>query len=305
MDSRTQLIAMSLPIGIAVAWFSWNFLRLLTRQTRTQAESWEFEVDRRIRLRAGSSIYRWFEPLIDELAGRTTTRDPSILKDLQREIDTAPGTPPWKPEEYLASKQVESLIAGCLGGMFGLIMSIGSAAAPLVAIVCGIVGALAYQFIMAKQIGDLSRKHIRIIKQRLPFAVDLMAFMMESGASFQESLQTVVDNNRDHPLAREFGEVIREIMMGRPREEALEHFQRRLADEDIRELVFAITKGEEMGTPLSTILRTQADQMRLKRSQWIEKAAAEAQVSIVFPGMIIMVACLLIVVAPFIMGSAF
>ena len=38
--------------------------------------------------------------------------------------------------------------------------------------------------------------------------------------------------------------------------------------------------------------------MRIKRSQRGEKAAAEAQVNIVFPGMIVMIACLLVVIAP-------
>jgi hypothetical protein len=38
--------------------------------------------------------------------------------------------------------------------------------------------------------------------------------------------------------------------------------------------------------------------MRLKRSQWAEKAAAHAQVKIVFPGVLVMVACLLVVMAP-------
>jgi hypothetical protein len=37
----------------------------------------------------------------------------------------------------------------------------------------------------------------------------------------------------------------------------------------------------------------------MKRSQWGEKAAAEAGVKVVFPGMFIVVACLLVVLTPF------
>jgi hypothetical protein len=43
--------------------------------------------------------------------------------------------------------------------------------------------------------------------------------------------------------------------------------------------------------------------MRLKRSQRGEKAAAEAEVSIIFPGMVLMIGCLLIVVAPFVLPA--
>ena len=43
--------------------------------------------------------------------------------------------------------------------------------------------------------------------------------------------------------------------------------------------------------------------MRLKRSQWAEKAAGTAQVNIVLPGMVIMIACLIIIGAPFILEA--
>jgi hypothetical protein len=48
-------------------------------------------------------------------------------------------------------------------------------------------------------------------------------------------------------------------------------------------------------------MRNQADQMRLKRSQWGEKAAAEAQVQMTFPAMIVMLACMLLVLGPFVL----
>jgi tight adherence protein C len=67
----------------------------------------------------------------------------------------------------------------------------------------------------------------------------------------------------------------------------------------------AIIEGEALGTPLADTMRTQAEQIRLKRSQWAEKAAEESKVALVFPAMIIMVACLAIVVAPFILGALY
>ena len=139
---------------------------------------------------------------------------------------------------------------------------------------------------------------MKSLKLRLPFAIDQIALMMEAGAGFEDSLKTVVSDNADHPLSEEFSEVIRQMSLGRPRSQALFGFRDRMADDDVSEIVFAITKGEELGTPLSNILSEQADQMRLKRSQWGEKAASEAEVQMVFPGMITMVACLLVIVAP-------
>jgi hypothetical protein len=43
--------------------------------------------------------------------------------------------------------------------------------------------------------------------------------------------------------------------------------------------------------------------MRLKRSQRGEKAAGEAEVNILFPGMILMIACLLVVITPIVLPA--
>ena len=74
---------------------------------------------------------------------------------------------------------------------------------------------------------------------------------MEAGGGFQECLATAVaENGKDHPLTDEFAEVLRQISLGRPRHEALQALDERLHDDDISEMVFAINKGEELGTPL-------------------------------------------------------
>ena len=149
---------------------------------------------------------------------------------------------------------------------------------------------------------DRARNGCRAIRIRLPFAVDLIALTMEAGGGFQECLA----NGRRSKTAtirspRNSPKCCGKFRSAGRGNEALQALQERLQDEDINELVFAINKGEELGTPLSAILRDQAEQMRLKRSQRGEKAAAEAQVNIVFPGMVVMIACLLVVIAPIVL----
>jgi tight adherence protein C len=134
-------------------------------------------------------------------------------------------------------------------------------------------------------------------------AIDLLTLMIEVGGNFQESLQMVAERLQTTPLGSELNKIISDTAAGTPRREALRGFAERVDDDDARELVFAIVQGEELGTPLAAILRRQANQMRQKRSQWAEKAAEEAQVNIVFPAMVIMVACLIIVAAPFIINA--
>lgn len=290
----------SLVLGASVALFSWTHVEMFTRSRRSKAESYEFELLRRIKLCERSLVYRLFEPLIDEVARFPSGLTPIQQEELQRQIDQVSARGPWHAVEFLAVRRLEGLLIAFGGIAFGRYLG-----GWMLGLLAGPIAGAGYTFLMTRQAGDDSRRRRNQLKSRLPFAVDLLAFMMEAGAGFHEALQAVVSNNSGHPLGMELGIVQQEISLGRSRQEALENFQNRIADEDVRELVFALNKGEELGTPLSAILRSQSDTMRMKRSQWMEKTAQEAQVAIVFPGMLIMLACLLIVVAPFIIGGEF
>ena len=156
-----------------------------------------------------------------------------------------------------------------------------------------------YPVLAEHSVRQKARERAKAIKSRLPYAVDLMALTIQAGASFQQSLNTFVEESAGHPLGNEFRIVLEEIEMGRPRKSALTSLSERVKDDDIDDFVFAINQGEELGTPITAILQDQANQMQLKRTQWGEKAAAEAGVKVIFPGMLIVIACLLAVLTPF------
>lgn len=255
-----------------------------------------FEQQRREAVRQGNRIYRGFEPLVDELAQSLFSAHDSTA--LSRHLKLSAEPLPYRPSEFMANKTIEGgLIGGAIAascvvlglGLLGLLMGIGIT--------------LLYPLLARKAITAQSQLRLKRIRLRLPFVVDQISLMMEAGGGFEDSLRTAVSDNQVHPLSQELQEVLRQMSLGRPRDQALYGLRDRLADDDLSELIFAIIKGEELGTPLSSILREQANQMRLKRSQWGEKAAAEAEVQMVFPGMITMVACLLVIVAPILLPA--
>lgn len=292
-----SLAGASLCLGLACGGFSYALLSVISARRSTSTAGWSFEGQRRQTLREHDAAYRWFEPLIDDLAARAAAWNPARLDKIRHDLTAADERLPWQPEEVIAVKLLESVMASLVcAGLGGYLAGVPGA------IGLGVIGAWGWQELRIKQIGDRARARMHALKKRLPYAVDLMALMMEAGATFLESVRTVVRENQRHPLGEELGKVLRELELGRTRREALEAFEARIADDDVSELTFAIIKGEEFGTPLSHIFRSQADQMRLKRSQWAEKAAADAQVKIVFPGMIVMTACLLIILAPFLLS---
>ncbi len=251
---------------------------------------------RRDAARTDSATFARFEPLVLELAAVVRgVADPGWLGRLEEDVDRDPDAAAWDPAEYVAVQLLEGAACGLAFGLFAALLHPAAGVAAFL----GITGL--YPMLAAQSLRSEEAKRRAQLKRRLPYAIDLMALMMEAGASFTDGLKAVIDEADGHPLGTAFGEALREIELGRERRDAMLRLAERVPDEDVREFVYAVTKGEELGTPLSQILRSQAEEMRLKRAQWGEKAAAEAQVKIVFPGMGIMIACLLVVVAPFLL----
>lgn len=136
------------------------------------------------------------------------------------------------------------------------------------------------------------------INRQLPFALDLLILSMEAGSSFLESLETLVSSNPATPLAQEFYHVLQAIQHGKTRRAALLEIAERVNSEDLSPVIHGINTGEELGTPIGSVLRLQAEGIRMKRSQRAEKLAAEASSKILFPTLLIMVAVLLMLMGP-------
>lgn len=285
-------LGLAVLMGLSVGWFAWTLCRVLFGPRKGGPQGL-YERERRQKIRDANPVYRWFEPLIDELV---PFEKPSHQQDkIALALRMLPDWPPWTPQDFMATRKVEA-------GLSGLIVALllWPILGPVVAAVGGIIVASGSVMFWGVRVQELAQKRRTSFLKRLPYAVDLLALMMEAGAGFDEAVATLVDESPNHPIGEEFAFMLREIRLGRSRREALIQLRDRMEDENVREFVTAILNGEEFGTPLSRILRMQADQMRLKRSQWAEKAAGEAQVKIVFPGIMIMIACLLIIVTPFI-----
>ena len=141
-----------------------------------------------------------------------------------------------------------------------------------------------------------------VIKRRLPFLLDLLTLLMEAGSTFLQAMTEAVAEFRDHPVGVEFGRVLGEMSMGKNRTAALESLRERLSDDEITSIVGSIIQGEELGTPLATLFRTQADVLRIKRTQRAETIAGEAGVKMLLPAILVMAATVLIILGPFVLN---
>ncbi len=294
------LILASALLGLFVGGLVWWLGAILAATRFVRRERSSFEFNRIERVRQSNSTFRQFEPQIEEFEKFTHFLvDEGTVAKTKHAMAFLSEYPNWRVEEVIATKRLEGLLVGMVIGMFGYFMN-GSIT---VAIILAAVTFAFYPLIALRVFNGKSTLRLNQIRRRLPFAVDLLALMMEAGAGFMEALATVVNENAGHPLGEELARALRQVQMGRPRSEALELFAERVKDDDVKDFVFSVNNGEKLGTPLSRILRSQAETMRMKRSQWAEKDSAEAQVKMVFPGMIVMVACMLIVLGQFLLPA--
>lgn len=144
-----------------------------------------------------------------------------------------------------------------------------------------------------------ARARLKHIDRKLPYALDLISLSMTAGATFLEAIDSLTRDDPTDPLNEELRTMMAEMGLGRTRREALLGLSSRVPLETLRTVVTSVISAEELGTPLSEILRVQANLMRLARTHRAEKLASEAAVKLLVPSMLILLAVVLTILAPF------
>ena len=257
------------------------------------------ERERRESMRKAKGFFQQYEQSIDDAKPVIDMfLDATQNRKLMRAFTFSTMYRDFQPAEFIGVKLIEGILAGLIvGAIIGAFMGLGAG------VFAGFMVVFLLVFMGVSEVQNQSDRNRRAFLLRLPNAVDLLALMLEAGATFSEALSTLVRENRGHALGEQFEQVESDTALGRPRAEALRGLRDRINDPVVDELVMAINEGEEFGTPLAKILSNQAERMRLMKSQWIEKAAAEAQVQMAFPNLLIMVACSLVVLGPFVLQA--
>jgi tight adherence protein C len=130
---------------------------------------------------------------------------------------------------------------------------------------------------------DRTRARRAAIARGLPYDLDLMTLSVEAGLDFAAALAKVVDKGRKGPLSDELSITLKELKLGRTREEALRDLAARVELPALTSFAHALAQADRMGTPLAKVLRVLSTQMRAERTQRAEKLAAEAPVKLLLP----------------------
>jgi tight adherence protein C len=178
-------------------------------------------------------------------------------------------------EEMVAWMEVCAALFLALGTGFTLLLGL-----PFYAPVLSAAFGAAYPLIWLR---DKLRARRRGIVRALPFDLDLLTLSVEAGLDFVAALGKVVEKGRKGPLADELATVLKELKLGKTREEALRNLAARVGIPTLTSFVQALVQADRMGTPLGKVLRILSSQMRAERTQRAEKLANEAPVKLLFP----------------------
>jgi tight adherence protein C len=186
----------------------------------------------------------------------------------------------YKPEDIMALQEL-GWVVGLLGGLV-LANGVGMNLAWSLAV------ALFGMFYPQIWVSDQVKKRHLLISRALPYNLDLLTLSVEAGLDFTGALAKVVEKGKAGPLKDELALVLKQLKMGKTREEALKAMIVRVDLPSLTTFVTALVQADKMGTSLGKVLRIQSTQMRIDRTQRAEKLAGEAPVKMLFP----LIACI-------------
>jgi tight adherence protein C len=213
------------------------------------------------------------------------------LQKMADRLEAAGSPRGWDVNRILS---VKVLSAG-VGLLIGFALPLVGGAGALVVIGCTIGFGVLGWFGPDLAIYQVAYNRRMQIRKDLPDALDLLTITVEAGLAFDAAM-TQVARNTEGPLAEEFYRVLQEIQLGKGRGEALETMATRVDIEELNAFVGAVVQADSLGIPIAQVLRVQAREMRIKRSQRAEEAAMKVPVKILFPLIFCILPSLFIVV---------
>jgi len=180
--------------------------------------------------------------------------------------------------EFLGIKVISLVVFSVIGIFMQTLMGNDPLSRLGMIALCVLVGYAAPDTMLAQSIG--ARQNL--IRRRLPDVIDLLVVSVEAGLGFDAAVAKVVQKV-DGPIAEEFGRVLDEMRVGKPRGVAMRDMSARIDIPEVTSFVAAIYQSEQLGVSIASVLRVQSQSIREARSQRIREAAAKLPVKMLIP----------------------
>jgi Flp pilus assembly protein TadB len=142
------------------------------------------------------------------------------------------------------------------------------------------------------------KKRLQIIDRELPYALDLLSMMLAGGGNIFNSVEVLCRTNAKSPLTQEFRVITTSLYSGKSFLDALRDFADRVELETVNSIVVAMEQGQRLGTPLHQLLKSHATTIRNKRILAAEEHAHTAGTKVFIPASLVMLAIMILLLAP-------
>jgi tight adherence protein C len=219
---------------------------------------------------------------------------PTGYVDKVRQKFVYAGEPSSDAVDRFLATQVLCVAVAVVASIFAVVALDGMLrlAAVLLFLLAGVLGPSA---ILNRRVDE--RQHQLRIK--LPDILDLLTISVEAGLGFEQALDRTVAAVPG-PLSDEFARMLGEVRAGASRADALRSLEARCNVPEVRSFVLAILQADTFGVSIGRVLRSQADEMRVKRRQLAQEQAQKAPVKMLIP----MVFCIFPALFVIVLGPA-
>jgi len=233
-----------------------------------------------------------FAPAVQQVVslGRRVTPKGATAK-LQRWLDYAGNPANWPPERLLEMQGIGLLVFAVLAALLALTLGFNAVWIVFSTLAFAAIGFWA-PFIV---VYDLGVRRQQAIRRELPDAIDLLTLSVEAGMGFEGAVAQIAAT-MPGALSREFARMLHEMQMGMRRADALRALADRTTVIELRTVCTSLLQATELGIPIVDVLREQAKEMRIRRRQNAEAAAAKVPVKVVFPLVLCLLPALFVVV---------
>ena len=197
----------------------------------------------------------------------------------------------WDAERVMAFKIIGMVVGLVLGLAIGTYTGLSPTVTILIAGLFTFAGFVAPDSIVNGRVDDRQREILRTLSDTL----DLLTISVEAGLSLNASISQVVQNVPG-VLSQEFARMLQEIQLGVPRSDAFRHLAERTDVDELNAFALAMVQADVFGVSIAGVLRTQAEQLRIKRRQRAEAKAQQIPVKIVFPLILCVLPSLFVVI---------
>jgi len=221
---------------------------------------------------------RVFAPVLEGLAGVAQRFTPQGYREtIARKLVLA-GMPANLDVDQVLVLKLLGLFSGLVWLPLAIFLGGGGMFAIIVALFLWAASFLLPDVVIKRKIDERSHD----IAVQLPDILDLLTISVEAGLGFEQALErttTAVPG----PLSDEFRRMLRETRIGSTRAEALRAIDERCDVPELRQFILAMLQADTFGVSISRLLRSQADEMRVRRRFRAQEQAQKAPIKMLFP----------------------